>query len=437
MDGYPKDLCDPLAVRADLLARQGAVIAFHMKAWKHPFLRQFFPQKRFHFVPFQITEVAFRRKILPFLEARDKPVVFVWSNNLPSFVAQEIERLGLQVYFMEDGFIRSLEAHAGYSVPFSLSLDSRRPYFDSRGPSDLEQLLLNYDFDNHPTLIQRARNGIRRILQQRLTKYNGRLVSPDAQRDNQQSLSQRVLVIGQVEEDASIRYGCDSPFSNNDLVRLAARENPEAEIVYKPHPDVLSKMRRQVSNPDDVAHLCTVMQGQVSLPDALDSADHVYTITSLAGFEALMRGKKVTTVGAPFYAGWGLTDDRQPLTRRGRELSVEALFAAAYILYPLYFNPGTGDTSTFEETIDSLADPQARARVSLAGRVKWQPYGTYGLLGWRHLLTPIVARVVAKVGNERDVVQYRSNPAGFFSELSDARFRMIGRIIYPWNNTWP
>lgn len=433
MDDSPKDWRNPLPVRADLLARQGSVIAFHMKAWKHPFLQQFFPQKRFHFVPFQIAEVDFRRKILPFLEAREKPVVFVWSNNLPSFAEQEIQRLGLQVYFMEDGFIRSLEAHAGYSVPFSLSLDSRRPYFDSRGRSDLEQLLLHYDFDNDPELIQRAREGIRRILQQRLTKYNGRLTSPTLQRDSQQSLRPRVLVVGQVEEDASILYGCDRPFTNNELVRLAAQENPDAEIVYKPHPDVLSRMRRQVSNPEDVAHLCTVMKGQISLPDALDSADHIYTITSLAGFEALMREKKVTTVGGPFYAGWGLTDDRQSLTRRGRVLSVEALFAAAYILYPMYFDPDTGGASNFEKTIDRLADPHTRARVSLAGRIKWQPYGTYGVLGWRHLLTPVVARVVASIGNERDAIQYRSNPAGFFRELSDNRYRVIGRILYPWD----
>ncbi|KJF67282.1 hypothetical protein RS75_13390 [Rhizobium nepotum 39/7] len=422
----------PLAVRAEALSRQGPVIAFHMKAWKHPFLQQFFPQKRFHFVPFQITEGAFRRKILQLLAAKEKPVIFVWSNNLPPFAAQEIERLGLQVYFMEDGFIRSLEAHAGYSVPFSLSLDSRRPYFDSRGPSDLEQLLLHYDFDNDPALIQRAREGIHRILQQRLTKYNGRSASPAAQRDSRQSPRPRVLVVGQVEEDASILYGCDRPFTNNDLVRLAAQENPEAEIVYKPHPDVLSRMRREVSNPDDVAHLCTIMKGQVSLPDALDSAYHIYTITSLAGFEALLRGKKVTTVGAPFYAGWGLTDDRQSLTRRGRRLSMEALFATAYILYPMYFNPGTGRASTFEETIDNVADPQARPYVSSAGRVKWQPYGTYGLLGWRHLLTPIVARFVEIAGNERDAVQYCSNPAGFFRELSDKRYRLIGRMMYPW-----
>lgn len=423
----------PLAHRAEMLAAEGTVIAFHMKAWKHPFLQEFFPHKHIHFAPFQLTQLTFRRHVLPLLQAPQKPVVFVWSNNLPDFVAQEIARLGLPVFFMEDGFIRSLEAHAGYSVPLSLSLDSNRPYFDSRGTSDLENLLLQYDFENDPQLMQRARQGMQTLLEQRLTKYNGRLTRQTPAHTQTAQTRKRVLVIGQVEEDASILYGCDRPFTNNDLVRLAAAENPQAEITYKPHPDVLSRMRREVSNPDDVARLCTIIKGQMSLPDALDAADHVYTITSLAGFEALMRGKKVTTIGAPFYAGWGLTDDRQPTPRRGRSLPVEALFAAAYILYPLYFDPATGKSSSFEQTIASIINPAAKPNVSLAGRVKWKPYGTYGLLGWRHLLTPVVARVVAKVGNERDVVQYRSNPAGFFRELSDKRFQAIGGILYPWS----
>lgn len=420
-----------LAHRVEMLGVEGPVIAFHMKAWKHPFLQQFFPHKHFHFVPFQLTQRAFQQKVLPLLQAPQKPVVFVWSNNLPDFVEKHVARLGLPVFFMEDGFIRSLEAHAGYSVPLSLSLDSGRPYFDSRGESDLEELLAHYDFENDPQLMQRAREGMTTVLQQRLTKYNGRSANPTPPPALSTQSGKTVLVIGQVEEDASILYGCDRPFTNNDLVRTAAAENSGAEIIYKPHPDVLSRMRREISNPDDVAHLCRILTGQISLPDALDAADHVYTITSLAGFEALMRGKKVTTLGAPFYAGWGLTDDRQPTPRRNRNLSVEALFAAAYLLYPLYFDPETGKPTSFEQTIASLANPEAMPNLSLAGRVKWKPYGTYGLLGWRHLLTPLVARVVAKVGNERDVVQYRSNPAGFFRELSDKRFKLIGKILYP------
>ncbi|TKT46251.1 capsular polysaccharide biosynthesis protein [Rhizobiaceae bacterium LC148] len=234
------------------------------------------------------------------------------------------------------------------------------------------------------------------------------------------------------EEDASIRFGCDRPITNNDLVRLAAAENPDASIFYKPHPDVLNRMRRQVSDPAEVSHLCTVLTRQVSLPDALDNADHVYTITSLAGFEALMRGKTVTVLGGPFYAGWGLTDDRQPLPRRGRALRLEEVFAAAYILYPSYFQID-GRASSFEQTLErASARKDTISRSTDASRIRWRPFGAYGLLGWRHLLTPVVARVIAKVGNDRHSAQFRSNPAGFFRELEEPEYRLIGRLLYPW-----
>ena len=38
--------------------------------------------------------------------------------------------------------------------------------------------------------------------------------------------------------------------------------------------------------------------------------DAVYVVTSTMGFEALLVGKPVTTFGVPWYAGWGVTDDR-------------------------------------------------------------------------------------------------------------------------------
>jgi capsular polysaccharide export protein len=61
------------------------------------------------------------------------------------------------------------------------------------------------------------------------------------------------------------------------------------------------------------------------------------------GFEALLRGLPVTTYGAPFYAGWGLTTDRSdvPPRRRARP-SIEALAHATLIDYPRYFDPKTG-----------------------------------------------------------------------------------------------
>jgi capsular polysaccharide export protein len=65
-------------------------------------------------------------------------------------------------------------------------------------------------------------------------------------------------------------------------------------------------------------------------------------MTSALGFEALLRGRRVVVHGAPFYAGWGLTEDRQPIDRRTRRASVEELAAAALLAYPIYVDPKTG-----------------------------------------------------------------------------------------------
>ena len=68
------------------------------------------------------------------------------------------------------------------------------------------------------------------------------------------------------------------------------------------------------------------------IADLIDRVDAVETMTSLAGFEAMVRGKHVAVHGRPFYAGWGLSEDLDPPPRRGRTLSIDELFAAAILL---------------------------------------------------------------------------------------------------------
>ena len=63
----------------------------------------------------------------------------------------------------------------------------------------------------------------------------------------------------------------------------------------------------------------------------------------------------------------------------------------------------------------------------------WQAWGPYGLLGWRHLMTPLVARAIAGIGHHRDAHNYREDPIRFFRELTDRKFRLIGRILYPFD----
>ena len=80
-------------------------------------------------------------------------------------------------------------------------------------------------------------------------------------------------------------------------------------------------------------------------------------MSSLAGFEALLRGKAVTTYGAPFYAGWGLTRDLGPVPdRRTATRTLDELVAAVLLLYPRYLDPKTGLPCPPEVLISRLAE---------------------------------------------------------------------------------
>ncbi|PDT81762.1 capsular polysaccharide biosynthesis protein [Sinorhizobium sp. BJ1] len=404
--------------------------AVHVTEWKRPFLERLFSDRCFHFLPKNLSTKDLERTWKLRILDEGPCEVFVWGADLPPALAAIAAAQSIAVWFVEDGFLRSARPSASRTPPLSLALDSRTPYFDCRRPSDLEVLLSTHDFKADAALMERARAGIALLLDSGISKYNG---GPHrtAEEVYGAKTRKRVLVVGQVEDDASIRYGCPSPMTNNGLVRLAAAEQPEAQILYKPHPDVVSRVRPARSDPAEVAHLCEVITESLPLAEALRTIDHVYTITSLAGFEALMRGIKVTTAGSPFYASWGLTDDRQPHPRRGRQLSLEALFAGAYLLYPRYLDPVTGEQTSFEATVAAikrqLEEPDARC----LSRPAWRPWGPYGLLGWRHLLTAIAAPAIRRAGNDRDLEDFRADPIGFFRGLSDRRLRLVGRILYP------
>jgi capsule polysaccharide export protein KpsC/LpsZ len=298
-------------------------------------------------------------------------------------------------------------------------------------------MLETHDFSADPKLLERARDGIRLIVEGGLSKYNT-VSSLSLAKLLGEKTKPRVLVIGQVEDDASILYGCDRKFGNNDLVRLAAAENPDAEILYKPHPDVLNGVRDAQSDPEEVAHLCRIVKERIPLAQSFETIDKAYSITSLGGFEALLRGIPLTVLGCPFYAGWGLTDDRQPNPRRTRRRTVEEVFAAAYLLYPTYFEPTTGARYTFEQAVEwlklRLKDPEKyRNEFGDAGPDEWQPWGAYGILGWRHLLPFMLIPLIGWRGNKRLVEKYRANPIRFFRERTSLKARIVGRILYPFD----
>lgn len=332
-----------------------------VQSWK-TFLPDWLPGKAVHRYDRTLTKFQFYTTWAPWILADKRSTVYVWSYKTPPFLIPFCEKWNVPYVRIEDGFIRSVALGAQRADPLSLCFDSPVLYFDATRPSGLENILQRHDFNADPDLLRRARDGIDRLISSRMSKYN---VSEDVDIEAIYGPKdrKRILVVGQVEGDMSILKGCERKIDNNDLVRIACRENPGAQVIYKPHPEVMRGIRKDPpqSKPDEVRGMAMVLDQDVTLADAFKTVDHVYTITSLSGFEALIRGIKVTCVGMPFYAGWGATDDRQKCARRTARRTVEEIFAAAYILYPRYYDPILRKSVGFEEALDLLTWMKASA----------------------------------------------------------------------------
>jgi capsular polysaccharide export protein len=258
----------------------------------------------------------------------------------------------------EDGFIRSRGLGANLALPSSLAMDWDHVYYDARGESRLEHIIANHAFP--PELLERSATLVASIVEKGVSKYN----VGDAVDFPEVALGRlKILVPGQVEKDASIRYGSPRVNTNHGLVAAVRALYPDAFLAYKEHPDVTSGLRSGGVVPD--AADIIVREGDIK--HWIAWSDRVETMTSLAGFEALIRSKPVGVHGIPFYAGWGLTDDRMTVPRRVRRISVDMLAAAALILYPFYTHPLSGMPCRVEELVEEIARKR-QVKVSLLRR---------------------------------------------------------------------
>ena len=277
--------------------------------------------------------------------------IFAWKSRVAPKTLARLERDGAHLIEVEDGFIRSVGLGADCVPPLSLVVDRLGAYFDPSGVSELEQTLQHGDFPNE--LIERARRLRHLIVAKSISKYGS------GQRTVERRATDRLhlLVPGQVEDDRSVQCGGGAVSSNLDLIRRARADAPTAYILYKPHPDVEAG-HRIGSVPDELAAEYAdeiVRDGPIT--SLIEMVDGVHVNTSLAGFEALMRNKPVTTHGVPFYAGWGLTRDlgEVPVRRTARR-TLDELVAAALLIYPRYLDPVTGLPCTPEILIRRLAE---------------------------------------------------------------------------------
>lgn len=259
---------------------------------------------------------------------------------------------------VEDGFLRSKGLGATFNFPYSWVVDQSGIYFDATAPSDLEKMLQE---GFREADLAEARQLIALLREKRLTKYN--LAGNPVSLDPAVVRGRRVLLVpGQVEADASIAYGSPDLKSNLALLRRVRELEPDACIVFKAHPDLVAGARHGKVLPPGYAEACDLAVTGGNVLDWLDLCDEVHTMASTVGFEALIRGKPVTTYGLPFYAGWGLTTDRLSCPRRTRRLTLEELVCGALIAYPRYLNPATGEFTTALKVARLLTSPAARDR---------------------------------------------------------------------------
>ena len=274
--------------------------------------------------------------------------VAVWGRRAKPRVLRAADRRQLPTLHVEDGFLRSVGLGADLIDPISWVVDGRGMYYDATVPSDLERLL----FDGQWSVLQleRAAQLRQRLVGAAITKYN--LQAASWQRPN--GIQRVVLVVGQVESDASIRFGAPGLCTNLGLLQAVRVAEPEAYLVYKPHPDVTAGLCRAGVGEEIAQRCCDEVLTSGSIDQLFTQIDALHVLTSLAGFEGLLRGVEVHCWGLPFYAGWGLTRDRETCSRRGRSLSLDALVHAALIEYPRYVSRGSGWFITPEQAIDEL-----------------------------------------------------------------------------------
>lgn len=316
------------------------------------------------------------RKALPMMEFIDEPQsgdrCFFWGfgkswNNVRA--AELCLRRGCIPVLCEDGFLRSADTWATtkygprYCHGCSVIFDSRGFYYDAMRTSTVELML------NDPNLVvtgeqrREARRLIDRIVSEKLTKYNHQpIFTPQVGRPGRR----KVLVVDQSYGDFAIRRGWGSDKTFADMLEDAKRENPDADILVKTHPDTMTG--KKAGYYDDVHEEEGVFR--VTMPinpySLMEVVDKVYVCSTQLGFEALMAGKEVHVYGMPFYAGWGLTHDAQRKELRVNRRSLEEVFYIFYVLYTHWIDIETGAPCSIDRAIDNLLVLRAEYRAILA-----------------------------------------------------------------------
>lgn len=289
----------------------------------------------------------------------------VWAGKEAPDVAPAAKAARLDLWRMEDGFLRSRGLGSDFRAALSAVIDPVGIHFDGSHRSALEQAL---EAGQTPAEdIVRARALRQTLVDSGLSKYNlgGAATPPDWPTDRP-----RILIVGQVENDRSILLGCEAIRTNAQLVRAVRERLPGAFLIYRDHPDTVAGNRPGRLDAE-TARLVDARAEALNITACLDACDTLATLTSLAGFEALLRGKRVMTWGRPFYAGWGLTEDALSFPRRTRTVDLDILIAEALIRYPVNVTPDGYPCEAEDLATQLAAKGRSKGAVQPDGLRRW------------------------------------------------------------------
>lgn len=277
-----------------------------------------------------------------------------WPDNL-KILLHSIKQ-NKDIIFIGDSFLRSIEAIADvnadtkYKKGISFGIDDLGYYYDATRPTRMEQMLNDKNLIITEEQRNRAKNCINKVIANYLTKYNHQpIYEPKIGRNN----AKKVLVVDQSYGDMSIAKGLADENTFNEMLQTAIKENPDADIIVKTHPDTIAGTGGYYKGVKQHNNIYTQTE-PINPISLIKYVDKVYVCTTQLGFEALMCGKEVHVFGMPFYAGWGLTIDKQKCERRTNTRTLEEVFYIAYIMYSHYVNPEKNCRCEIEEAMDYL-----------------------------------------------------------------------------------
>lgn len=303
-----------------------------------------------------------------------------WGHKPTAAKVRKIARdRGKPYLAFEDGFLRSL-LPGGAELPLAMIMDRTGIFYDASQPSDMEACINRRRYLGSDPAVSQT---IELLRASRLSKYNHAVIDSLSGLGLRSADRQdRVLVIDQTAGDASILGAGAGSYTFDQMLRTAATENPEAEILLRVHPETMlghkagnfSAVRLESLAERNAALGRCLAEGRLRLTpepinpwELLEGCAKVYCVSSQLGFEALLSGCEVHCFGMPFYGGWGITRDRMVAAppRRG-PATLEAVFAGAYLDYSFYIDHSSKSLLHLHEAIDILSQRRSSLRASSA-----------------------------------------------------------------------